>query len=123
MAKNKKRNKRREAFWRGVMQRQRRSGFSVSAFCRREKLREPSFYRWRRKLAQRDAAGRGGCKAAFVPVTLAPTPTPPVLQGKIEIELPHGGRIHLTPPVDRQALADVLAVLSLGLAPREGRPC
>jgi hypothetical protein len=39
----------------------------------------------------------------------------PVEHPGIEIELPGGRRIHVTPPVDRQALADVLAVL-------EGRP-
>ena len=30
------------------------SGLSVAAFCRREKLSQPSFYSWRRTIAQRD---------------------------------------------------------------------
>lgn len=36
--------------------------------------------------------------------------------GRIEIELSGGHHVHVTAPVDRQALADVLAVL-------EGAPC
>ena len=40
----------------------------------------------------------------------------PTVGGSIEIELLGGRRLHVTAPVDRQALADVLSVL-------EGRPC
>jgi hypothetical protein len=44
--------------------------------------------------------------------------------GRIEIILSGGGRVHVAPPVDRQALADVLAVLSeVGPGGEEARPC
>ena len=42
--------------------------------------------------------------------------------GRIEIELSGGLRIHVTPPVDRAALADVVAVLSLDLGDSDGLP-
>ena len=75
-----------------------------------------------RREADHEQRKRPSARAAFVPVRLAvsnaervaeetrPDPT------RIEIELPGGRRVHVTAPVDRQALADVLAVL-------EGEPC
>jgi len=45
-----------EAFWRRVLDRQRRSGLSVREFCQGEGVSEGSFYAWRRELLKRDAA-------------------------------------------------------------------
>ena len=42
-----------EQFWRGQIEGQAASGLSAREWCRREQLSEPSFYAWRRKLAQR----------------------------------------------------------------------
>ena len=116
MAKGKSRDGSKEAFWRSMIERHRQSGLSIREFCRREKLSEPSFYAWRREIARRDAQSRivpkrprRRRKASFVPVRLA-TETAPS-GGRIEIELSRDRRIHLTSPIDRQALADVLAVL------------
>lgn len=122
MAKGKPRDKSRETFWRQTMEQHRQGGLSIREFCRREKLREPSFYSWRRELARRDAVRRsstpGRRKTVFLPVRLATEAPPAPLNpsGRIEIELPGRRRVHVAPPVNRQALADVLAVL-------EGRPC
>jgi len=122
MAEGKPRDKSRETFWRKTMEQHRQSGLSIHEFCRREKLREPSFYSWRRELARRDAVRRsstpGRRKTVFLPVRLAPEapPAPPNPSGRIEIELPGRRRVHVAPPINRQALADVLAVL-------EARPC
>lgn len=44
----------REQFWRGQIEGQAASGLSARQWCQREQLSEPSFYAWRRKLAQRD---------------------------------------------------------------------
>jgi transposase-like protein len=44
-----------ERQWRKLVKRQVQSGQSVRAFCRREGVSEPSFYAWRRTIAQRDA--------------------------------------------------------------------
>jgi len=122
MAKGKPRDESKEVFWRKTLEQHRQSGLSIHEFCRREKLREPSFYSWRRELARRDAAHGastpGRRKTVFLPVRLATEaqPAPPNPSGRIEIELPGRRRVHVAPPINRQALADVLAVL-------EARPC
>ena len=138
MAGGRDRDRRRESYWRGAVGEQRGSGLTVREFCRRGKLRESAFHYWRRELERRDAereqrrrprrrtpeSGRDQGGPTFVPVHLA-EPSPPVAGGRIEIELSGGRRVHVPAPVDRQALADVLAVLSLPGDARngEGRPC
>ena len=108
-----------ERFWRGEIEGQSRSGLSVRAYCRAHRLQETRFYFWRRELARRQPA-------AFVPVTVAGEageprgatlpPTEDGLRGRIEILVGNGRRVQVTGPVDRRALADVLAVV-------EGRGC
>ena len=130
MAGGRERDRRREAYWRRTVREQRGSGLTVRDFCRRSRLSESAFHFWRRELERRGAeqeerqgprkgrTPKSGCmqrRPAFVPVRLA-EPAPPVARGRIEIELSGGRRIHVTAPVDRQALADVLALL-------EGRAC
>lgn len=44
----------RENHWRGILCEQSASGLSVAAFCRRASISGPSFYAWKRKLAERD---------------------------------------------------------------------
>ena len=55
-------------------------------------------------LASPSAGGR-------IEATSPVSPALPPAGGRIEIELPGQRRVHITVPVDRQALADVLAVL------------
>jgi hypothetical protein len=43
-----------EKFWRRMLQRWRRSGLTVRAFCEQHELSEGSFYAWRRIIAERD---------------------------------------------------------------------
>jgi len=137
-----------EAYWRRVVRQQAASGGTIRDFCRRNRLRESTFYFWRRELLRRDGAWQGRrdkdrppARAAFVPVSVKPEAAEPTARedaagsqaGRIEIVLPAGQRIGVTPPVDRQALADVLlavsnaerAVLSLGPDAHAGetRPC
>ena len=141
MANGKGRDARREAYWRRTMRRQERSGQTIREFCRRQDLAETAFYYWRKELARRQVepgrhrrpthpstalAGTTGLAApprGFVSVRLAASPAPARAQGRsvaaigrIVIEVSDGRRVHVVSPVDRQALADVLAVL-------EGRPC
>jgi hypothetical protein len=128
MANGASRDGRREVQWRRVVQEQRGSGLTIREFCRKRNLPESAFYFWRRELQRRQAEqgqrprhsrrsrGRASSpQATFVPVRLAEE-TPPQAHRRIEIELSGGRRIHVVAPVDRAALADVLAVL-------EGRPC
>ena len=91
------------------------SGQSVRAFCAGRGLSEPSFYTWRRTLVARDAASSptGASTPAFLPLRLAEGRT--VAQsgdgGVMEIVLAGGRRIRLRGPVDRAALAEVVAAL------------
>jgi hypothetical protein len=123
----------REAFWRRVIQGQRGSGLTIREFCHKSKMPESAFYFWRSELERRESRRRGAkpgrlrqrigrscsrrasATAAFVPVKLTQE-IPAQVRGGIQIELPGSRRVHVTTPVDRQALADVLAVL-------EARPC
>ena len=103
MAKGQRRDPRKEAFWRGVLGRFGKSGLSVRAFCRREKITEPAFYAWRRIVAERNEE-RGQihprtrnrrttrpCVPAFVPLVVRGTSTP-VADTRIIVEL-RGGRV------------------------------
>lgn len=119
MAKGKARDASKEAFWRSMIERHGQSRLAIREFCRNEKLSEPSFYAWRREIARRETQSRivpkrprRRRKASFVPVRLATESAPS--NGRIEIELSRDRRIHLTSPIDKQALADVLAVLEGG---------
>ena len=115
MAKGKIRDKSKEALWRRTVRQQRQSGLTIREFCRKQEVRETAFYFWRRELERRGTT--------FLPVRVTPEPTRqeagPALprqashpsEGKIVIVLAGGRRVHVAPPVDRRALADVLAVL------------
>ena len=129
MANGKDRDKGLETQWRRIVGQHGRSGLSVREFCRRDKLRETAFYFWRRELQRRQAEQEqrhpddSPGVPAFVAVRLAASKAERVEEhgspsgvGCIEIELPCGRRVHVAAPVDRQALADVLAVL-------EGQSC
>jgi len=51
-----------------AMELQRESGLTMAAFCRRERLRDKAFWRWKRKLSlppERTAAPAGICAGAW----------------------------------------------------------
>lgn len=128
MAKGVSRDRRREAQWRRIVREHGRSGLTIREFCRKSNLRETAFYFWRSELKRRKAEQEQRRPAgpvaapAFVAVRVEEHSAIPAggrpngTEYRIEIELSGGIRVHVTAPVDRQALADVLAVL-------EGRPC
>lgn len=121
MAKGLSRDRQREAQWRRTIREQARSGLSIREFCRKGRLRETAFYFWRRELQRRQAEQEqrqpthSPAAPAFVAVrvdgAVARADEDSLLAGHIEIMLAGGRRVHVTAPVDRQALADVLAVL------------
>jgi transposase len=117
------RDRAKEREWRERMQRWRRSGESVRAFCRREDLRESAFYAWRRELARRreehqvlrgDGKEAGASPSAeavrFLPVQVVEEGRRED-SGGVEILVGRERTIRVRPGFDRQTLLDVLAVL------------
>ena len=113
MSTGKPRDHHKERFWRTMLQRWRQSGLSVRGFCARHGLARPSFYAWRRTLAQRDA------EVQFVPVRLAAEPTAAPSNGGAALELLLNGRrlLRIGPGFDAATLKRLLALLE------EDRPC
>ncbi len=132
MAKSTNREMDREAIWRRILRDHAYSGLSIRQFCRDNDLTESAFYFWRRELQRRETqrsqeqrrppvpkerrdsggAVRTASQAAapsFVPVSVSAPVGPET--ARIEIVLPGGARVHVAAGVERQALADVLAVL------------
>jgi hypothetical protein len=95
------------ARWRKLVEQQRASGLSVSAFCREHELTAASMFAWRRRLA--------GGAAMFKPVKIVQEPVPrsPVDAGdsSIELRLPGRRRLLVRRGFDRRLLLDLLDVL------------
>ena len=119
------RDGKKEAMWRRHVRGQSSECLSVRAYCAAHGLREYSFYWWRRELSRRDAEP----SPAFVPVRVTaqtPVGTGGCGEGRIEIVLARDGggrRVRVVGPVDRQRLADVLAVLEDRAGRREEARC
>jgi transposase-like protein len=103
--------------WRQRLKRQRKSGLSISEFCRRENLSPHTFHSWRRKLLaatrevlavrpvreRRTALAASPRPAGFLQLPVAPAPQSPW----IELSLADGTLVR----VPQQNTALVLAVL------------
>ena len=100
----------RAEFWRQVVVRQRASGLSIHRFCMKEGLATATFFVWKRRLSQE--AGGGGSAVNFAPVRVVTEGACEGVAGTIEILLPQDRRVRISGTVDRQQLADVLAVLA-----------
>ena len=102
------------ARWRQLFAHFDRSGLSAAAFCTREGVPLPSFYAWRRRLhaapVQQGIRNAGpSADAHFIPVRLfAPTP--------VEVHLPGGATLRLTPGCDLDFVRSLIAALG-------GPPC
>lgn len=106
MASGRRRDIQKEEYWRRAVRAQAASGLTVRAWCVRHRVEARAFYRWRSKLARRDAEK---ASMSFVPVRVSEDA--PEHAGPIEIVLSGGRVVRLRGPVDRQVLADVLAVM------------
>ena len=94
--------------WLDRLRRFGRSNLSVTEFCRREKVSVPSYYHWRRKLA--DTAFEhesNGEPATFLPVRIAGS-------AGLEASLPNGARVILS-GLDRQLVRVIIE--SIAMAP------
>lgn len=95
--------------WAERLSRYDQSGLTVLDFCRQEGIASQSFYHWRRKLAPGDGAPASAAPE-FLPIRLAPS-------APIEIVLPNGAALRLTPG------CDLAFVRSLVLALAGSGPC
>jgi hypothetical protein len=96
--------------WQQRLQRFRDSGLSVADFCDREGVSTASFYAWRRRL-RLDPTPPAPDTPRLVPVRLV---TPPA-SGPVELLLPSGVILRLSPDCDLAWLRQLLALL--GVAP------
>jgi transposase-like protein len=94
-----KQEQRRE-LWRQRIAQQEKSGHSVSVFCRKQGLSEPTFYAWRQRLRKQSQPVR----FALVDTKQTAESVPP-----IELMLASGDRLRI--PHDAATLKLVLAVL------------
>jgi transposase-like protein len=131
MARQGKRDLSKERFWRRMVGLWRRCRpVTVRDFCAEHGLSEPSFYSWRRTLAQRDGKipatprqlGERSEHAtqrkdrpqdeqpAFVPLTVLPSPSD-LPAAPLELVLPSGHILRLPPGFDAATLSRLLVVL------------
>lgn len=96
--------------WQRRMSRFEGSRQSVVEFCRREGVSSPSFYQWRRRLAERSGAGEKA--AGFTPVRL-------VGSTGVAVQLAGGTRL-CVPTSDLEALRLVIDTLARVDAERAG---
>ena len=89
---------------------------TVAEFCQAEHVSAPSFYQWRRKLAERVEPERGTRPeaATFVPVQLVSAAI------TLDIELPNGAHVRLSAP-DRQLVAAAIAAAGRAARPDVAR--
>ena len=101
----------RQREWRERLSRFASSNLSAAEFCRRERVSEPSFYQWRKRLAA--ANGQATTTAAFVPVQVTATEA-------VRIAFPNGVVLTL-PGNDRdliKACIEAIAVAHVNSVPR-----
>jgi transposase-like protein len=116
-----------ERFWRRMVRQWRRSGLTVRAFCAEHEVSEPSFYSWRRSIAERDQQPAQRATASdrtvgdddahdqpvFVPLRVVPT----AAGMAFEVVLSQGRVVRVPARFDPAALRQLLAILE------EERPC
>ena len=94
-----------ERRWRERMAQFARSGLSIRAFCARHRISEPSFYAWRRELAERDRSSAADAAPTFVPVTVVPS-------AAIEVSLPGGVTVRVPAGSDEVLAVRLVAALA-----------
>lgn len=100
--------------WQRRMARFEQTQRTVVEFCRDEGVSTPSFYQWRKKLAQRPSAPERSRSAetSFTPVRVIGSPG-------VAVQLPGGTQLQL-PTADSQALELMLQTLIRADAERAG---
>ncbi len=98
-----------ERLWRETVAEQQQSGQSVRTFCRKRRLNESSFYRWRKliRLRDRKADGKNDTLPAFAQVVVVDEPS----AAAIEIVLTDETTVRVPPHATPEQLGMVLAAL------------
>ncbi len=105
-----------EQFWRGILGRWDSRKQTVREFCAEHGVSEPSFYSWRRIIAERDEQAAARLVSAtpadddpptFVPIQVAGLPSAPML----EVVVGSGHLVRVPPEFDAATLRRLLAVL------------
>lgn len=107
----------RERFWRELVEGQQRSGVSIRQWCHRHGVSEPSFYFWRRELAERSHCRVAGPQ--LVPVEISPSS--PIRSADLEIELPGPVIVRVRAGCDAELLRQTLSLLCG--SGQEAEPC
>ncbi|MFH1314189.1 MAG: IS66 family insertion sequence element accessory protein TnpB [Candidatus Eisenbacteria bacterium] len=97
-------------YWRGVISKAARSGLSIQAFCKAEGVSAGQFYVWRRKLKARERVRQTGSPRGATSFALVSDGKESASAG-IELVLAGGSRLRISKGVDRETLAEVVAVL------------
>lgn len=111
MPQGKPRDPSKEQHWRQLLDRWQASGLSVRVFCRRHRLAEPTFYAWRRTLAELPGPGTATDEPhTFIPLDVRPD-APPAPAPALELVLGNGRLLRIPHGFDPAALRVLLAVL------------
>ena len=90
--------------WRRLISEQMRSGKSVAAFCREQKLCAPHFYWWKKRL-------RENTMARFVEVQVAESAANVPGDSRIEVRLQNGRSLMVGREFDPEHVRGLLAVV------------
>ena len=90
---------------------QRRSGLSIEAYCKREKLSPSNWWYWRKRLIREKRTVRNISPIPFLHIP----PSPP--EPRLELTLPNGSRITVSGSTDPAVVRQYVRLLS-GLRPR-----
>jgi hypothetical protein len=103
------------ATWRERMGRWKRSKMTVTEFCRREQVSQPSFFQWRKRLAAASA------EADSAPQFVELRPPSWVVTPGVQIALPSGAVVSLSCQASPELIAAVVRAAMVDL--REDRSC
>jgi hypothetical protein len=92
--------------WQSRLDRFAASALTVVAFCHREHVSVPAFYYWKRRLGE-DRQAPPADAPRLLPVRLTAAPPP------VELLLPGGAVLRLTPGCDLDFLRSLLAALGV----------
>ncbi len=111
MSQKRRRDPRRERFWREAVCAWEKSGESIRAFCAGRGLREPSFYGWRRTLRERDRQLPARPGPVLVPLRVVP-------DAVLEVVLPAGVVVRVPAGAEAAAVSTVVQLVAALVAQR-----